>query len=138
MFPDRDGGQACFTALAGCTRKAVWEGHKLRCGRLLRSRDRGSGTRLPKPLLPPELIIQDELHRSVDRSAPWWGCMKRRKALCTREVGDKLVLPKIVASTAVRRAEAQVRALFGRSQVDVFPPPGPDRRDTFFADREPD
>ncbi len=44
------------------------------------------------------------------------------------------VSPKIIASTAtVRRAEAQIRALFGRSQVQVFPPPGPDRRDSFFA-----
>ena len=42
--------------------------------------------------------------------------------------------PKIVASTAtVRRAEPQIRALFARTQVDVFPPPGPDRRDSFFA-----
>jgi hypothetical protein len=39
-----------------------------------------------------------------------------------------------VASTAtVRRAEKQIRALFCRRTVDVFPPPGPDRRDSFFA-----
>lgn len=43
--------------------------------------------------------------------------------------------PKIVASTAtVRRAQAQIRALFGRSGVDVFPPPGPDRTTSFFAE----
>jgi hypothetical protein len=97
--------------------------------------DRGSGTRLPKPLLPPELIIQDELHLISGPLGTMVGLYETAvEALCTREVGDKLVLPKIVASTAtVRRAEAQVRALFGRSQVDVFPPPGPDRRDTFFA-----
>jgi hypothetical protein len=33
----------------------------------------------------------------------------------------------------VRRAERQIRALFGRTAVEVFPPPGPDRRDSFFA-----
>ncbi len=44
------------------------------------------------------------------------------------------VRPKIVASTAtVRRAESQIRALFDRGEVRIFPPPGPDRRDSFFA-----
>jgi hypothetical protein len=39
-----------------------------------------------------------------------------------------------VASTAtVRRADSQIRAIFNRRHVDVFPPPGPDRRDSFFA-----
>ena len=33
----------------------------------------------------------------------------------------------------MRRAERQIRALFGRTAVEVFPPPGPDRRDSFFA-----
>jgi hypothetical protein len=60
----------------------------------------------------------------------------RVEALCERRRSgwQEPVRPKIVASTAtVRRAEAQIRALFGRSQVEVFPPPGPDRRDSFFA-----
>jgi hypothetical protein len=53
--------------------------------------------------------------------------------LCARKKG-KVIRPKIVASTAtVRRAESQIRALFCRRTVDVFPPPGPDRRDSFFA-----
>ena len=44
------------------------------------------------------------------------------------------VRPKIIASTAtVRRADSQIQALFNRRQVDIFPPPGPDRRDSFFA-----
>ncbi len=37
----------------------------------------------------------------------------------------------------MRRAQAQIRALFGRSRVDVFPPPGPNRRDSFFAETKP-
>jgi hypothetical protein len=38
------------------------------------------------------------------------------------------------ASTAtVRRADAQIRALFGRDRAQVFPPPGPNRHDSFFA-----
>ena len=44
------------------------------------------------------------------------------------------IRPKIVASTAtVRRARAQITALFDRTRTEVFPPPGPDRRDSFFA-----
>jgi len=44
------------------------------------------------------------------------------------------IRPKIVASTAtVRRAESQIRALFTRPFVDIFPPPGPNYRDSFFA-----
>jgi len=42
----------------------------------------------------------------------------------------------------VRRASDQIRALFGRRGVEVFPPPGPNRLDSFFAqtlplDRQP-
>jgi hypothetical protein len=49
-------------------------------------------------------------------------------------VDGRRVGPKIVASTAtVRRAERQIRSLFTRRNVDIFPPPGPDRRDSFFA-----
>jgi hypothetical protein len=59
-------------------------------------------------------------------------------ALATRQVGGKRLRPKIVASTAtVRRADAQIRALFDRAEVAVFPAPGPDRRDSFFAHAEP-
>ena len=48
-----------------------------------------------------------------------------------------MVRPKIIASTAtVRRADRQIEALFGRHSSKVFPPPGPDLRDTFFARTE--
>jgi hypothetical protein len=58
--------------------------------------------------------------------------------LCGLEKDGKTVRPKIVASTAtVRRAETQIRALFNRHCVDIFPPPGPDRRDSFFAETLP-
>src|SRR5207244_1353343 len=55
-------------------------------------------------------------------------------ALCSRQVDGKTIRPKVVASTAtVRRASDQTLALFARSGVEMFPPPGPDRRDSFFA-----
>jgi hypothetical protein len=46
--------------------------------------------------------------------------------------------PRLSASTAtVRRAQTQIQALFNRSQVQVFPPPGPDRHHSFFAETVP-
>ena len=96
--------------------------------------DGPGGSRLPRPLLPPDLIIQDELHLISGPLGTMVGLYETAvEALCVRVDGKDRVRPKIVASTAtVRRAEAQVRALFDRD-VDVFPPPGPDRRDSFFA-----
>jgi Helicase conserved C-terminal domain len=56
------------------------------------------------------------------------------EALCTQDLNGKPIKPKIIASTAtVRRANKQIQALFGRQHVEIFPPPGPDRRDSFFA-----
>jgi hypothetical protein len=82
-------------------------------------------------LLPPDLIIQDELHLISGPLGTMVGLYET--ALEELAVRDK-VRPKIVASTAtVRRADSQIQALFCRAQVDIFPPPGPDRRDSFFA-----
>jgi hypothetical protein len=90
------------------------------------------GQRLKGPLPPPALIIQDELHLISGPLGTMVGLYEAAiDALCRAEGGAG---PKIVASTAtVRRAEKQIRALFGRQAVEVFPPPGPDRRDSFFA-----
>ena len=54
--------------------------------------------------------------------------------LASRGSGENRVRPKIVASTAtVRRAADQIAALFDRSTTSIFPPPGIDRVDSFFA-----
>src|SRR5439155_6021379 len=54
--------------------------------------------------------------------------------LATREENGLRIRPKVVASTAtVRRAERQIRALFTRTGVELFPPASPDRADSFFA-----
>jgi hypothetical protein len=98
---------------------------------------------LAEPLLPPDLIIQDELHLISGPLGTIVGLYETAiDHLSTRIVGAgktaKKVRPKIVASTAtVRRAHAQIQALFARDRVDVFPPPGPDRRDSFFAETKP-
>jgi hypothetical protein len=91
------------------------------------------------PLRPPDLIIQDELHlisgplgslaglyeAAVDRLATW-------------ELGNgKRVRPKVIASTATaRRAPRQIGAIFDR-RTEVFPPPGLDIGDSFFARQRP-
>lgn len=93
------------------------------------------GLPLPQPLPPPDLVIQDELHLISGPLGTMVGLYETAiDKLCSRKVDGKTVRPKIIASTAtVRRAQRQVRALFDRRQVAVFPPPGPDRRDSFFA-----
>ncbi|MBS2964247.1 DISARM system helicase DrmA [Actinocrinis puniceicyclus] len=88
---------------------------------------------------PPDLIVQDELHlisgplgslvglyeSAVDRLATW-----------ERGPG-KYVRPKVIASTAtVRRARKQIGALFNR-ETRIFPPPGLDADDSFFARTRP-
>jgi hypothetical protein len=97
--------------------------------------DPARGTRLAEPLPPPDLVIQDELHLIAGPLGTMVGLYETAiEALCVREIGGRHVRPKIVASTAtVRRARDQIQALFGRSLTQVFPPPGPDRRDSFFA-----
>jgi hypothetical protein len=94
-----------------------------------------AGTRLPEPLAPPDLIIQDELHLISGPLGTMAGLYEAAiEALCVRESEGRQVRPKIVASTAtVRRASDQIQALFGRSLTQIFPPPGPDRQDSFFA-----
>jgi hypothetical protein len=95
----------------------------------------GRGTPLSAPLPPPDLIIQDELHLISGPLGSMAGLYETAlEALCTLRVGDKAIRPKLIASTAtVRRAQTQIQALFDRSQTAIFPPPGPSRADSFFA-----
>jgi len=93
------------------------------------------GVPLTEPLAPPDLVIQDELHLISGPLGTMAGLYESAiEALCAREVEGTEVRPKIVASTAtVRRAQDQIQALFARPLTQIFPPPGPDRRDSFFA-----
>lgn len=97
--------------------------------------DPGRGRHLEQVLLPPELVIQDELHLISGPMGTMVGLYETAlDGLCSRERDGTTIRPKIVASTAtVRRADRQISALFCRRSVDIFPPPGPDRRDSFFA-----
>jgi hypothetical protein len=98
--------------------------------------DTSSGRPLPVDRLPPpDLVIQDELHLISGPLGTMVGLYETAlDSLATVKVDGKEVRPKIIASTAtVRRALSQIRSLFNRPDVDVFPPPGPDIRDSFFA-----
>ena len=96
----------------------------------------GLGNSLGGPLLPPELIIQDELHLISGPLGTIAGVYETAIGhLAERDLGEgKRLRPKIIASTAtVRQAETQIQALFARPHSMVFPPPSPNRRDSFFA-----
>lgn len=95
----------------------------------------GRGKLLVAPLAPPDLVIQDELHLIAGPLGTMAGLYETAiEALCVREIEGRALGPKIVASTATaRRAQDQIQALFARPITQIFPPPGPDRRDSFFA-----
>lgn len=85
-------------------------------------------------LLPPELIIQDELHLISGPLGTVVGAYETAiDLLCSRQVDGRMVGPKVIASTAtIRKADEQVNGLFERRAV-VFPPPGLTAGDSFFA-----
>jgi hypothetical protein len=87
-----------------------------------------------EPLRPPDLIIQDELHLISGPLGSLVGLYETAvDELSSWHVDDAVVRPKVIASTAtIRRAEDQVRRLFDR-RLGIFPPPGLDARDSFFA-----
>ena len=80
------------------------------------------GHALDHPLPPPDLVVQDELHLVSGPLGTMVGLYETAiDALCATPAGGAGVRPKIVASTAtVRRAERQIRGLFGRADVDIF------------------
>ncbi len=91
----------------------------------------GDAEPLPEGLLPPELIVQDELHLISGPLGTMVGLYETTiDTLCRRADGSRA---KVLASTAtVQRADAQTRNLFDR-HVKLFPPPGVDASETFFA-----
>ena len=91
-------------------------------------------TPLPEGLLPPELIVQDELHLISGPLGTMVGLYEAAvDYLSERTIDGVRRVPKVVCSTAtVRRAKAQIRALFGR-EMALFPPRGIDEGDNFFA-----
>lgn len=81
--------------------------------------------------LPPDLIIQDELHLLLGPLGSSVALFESAvDQLCTREDGTR---PKIISSTATtRNTQLQIMALFDR-RVNLFPKPGVECDDSFFA-----
>lgn len=88
------------------------------------------GSRGESKQLPPELIIQDELHLISGPLGTLTGLYETvLDIVCERE-GSR---PKVIASTAtIRRASLQTKGLFNRG-IRQFPPSGLDSRDCYFA-----
>jgi hypothetical protein len=92
--------------------------------------------------MPPGLIIQDELHLISGplgtMYALYEGVLER---LCSHQHEGKWIKPKLIASTAtIRGAGEQVKALYARTETNLFPGPGLHMGDSFFGRyaREPD
>jgi hypothetical protein len=85
-------------------------------------------------LLPPDLVLQDELHLIEGPLGSMVGIYETAvDALASVAADANRARAKYLASTAtVRNAETQVRSLYVRS-LQVFPPPGLTIDDAFFA-----
>lgn len=83
--------------------------------------------------LPPDLIIQDELHLINGPLGSIVGIFESViEKLCTNE--SKNLSPKIIASTAtLRNTTQQIENLYGGRKVNIFPPSGLSYSDSFFA-----
>ena len=84
---------------------------------------------------PPSLIIQDELHLI---SGPLGSVVGLYEVLidelCSDSRSGRAIRPKIVCATAtIRKYAEQVKALYRRESVKLFPPSGLDVSDSFFS-----
>ncbi len=93
------------------------------------------GRNKERDVLPPELIIQDELHLLLGPLGSSVGLFEKSiDALCTYNNEEGFVIkPKIVTSTATtRNTDKQIFALFNR-RSEIFPKQGIFADDSFFA-----
>lgn len=85
-----------------------------------------------RPFLPPELIIQDELHLITGPLGTIYGAYETIiEDMCT--YGENKIKPKYVVSTAtIKNASEQTRCLYARRSTAQFPPNGFEIGDSFF------
>lgn len=84
---------------------------------------------------PPGLIIQDEFHLISGPLGTIYGLYEGViERFCTAETGRHMIRPKIIASTAtIRGASEQVRTVYARQNLQLFPSPGLVMGDSFFG-----
>jgi hypothetical protein len=81
--------------------------------------------------LPPDLVIQDELHLLSGPLGSITGIFESVIEMLSSKNGR---VPKIIASTATtRNTQHQIERLYGNRSVNVFPPTGINYYDSFFA-----
>lgn len=84
---------------------------------------------------PPQIIVQDELHLISGPLGTLTGLYEVLiEELCIDDRGDEIIRPKIISATAtIKEFEEQAKCLFGRNNARLFPSPGIDIDDSFFA-----
>lgn len=84
--------------------------------------------------LPPELIIQDELHLLLGPLGSAVGLFEKSvDELCSYRINGMKIRPKIITSTATtRNTDKQIFALFDR-RCEIFPKQGISSEDSFFS-----
>lgn len=92
-----------------------------------------------KPFLPPELIIQDELHLITGPLGTVYGAYETViEDFCKYNLGSKTIKPKYVVSTAtIKNAGEQAKCLYARKETEQFPPNGFEIGDSFFIKEIP-
>jgi len=98
-------------------------------------RSRGNPLHMPvSPFVPPDLILQDELHLIEGPLGSMVGLYETAiDLLCQYQQDGQTIVPKYIASTAtVRQAESQVQAIFDR-RLAQFPSWAISADDRFFA-----
>lgn len=92
-----------------------------------------------KQFLPPELIIQDELHLITGPLGTVYGAYETIiEDLCSYDIGDRKIKPKYVVSTAtIKNAAEQTKCLYGRKTTTQFPPNGFEIGDSFYIREVP-
>lgn len=85
---------------------------------------------------PPGLIIQDELHLITGPLGSMVGLYEALvdELSTDRRAPGRPLKPKLISATATTRAsDRQIRDIYARSSTAIFPPPGLDATDSFFA-----
>ncbi|WP_341201257.1 helicase-related protein [Planomicrobium okeanokoites] len=86
-------------------------------------------------LSPPQIIVQDELHLISGPLGTLTGLYEMLiEELCIDDRADKIIRPKIISATAtIKEFEEQAKCLFGRTEAKLFPSPGLDIDNSYFA-----